>query len=40
MNIKDCIDRIRPYHTEKIKIIKTIYILINYFIEQYGNIKI
>jgi 8-oxo-dGTP pyrophosphatase MutT (NUDIX family) len=40
MNIKDCIELIRPYHTEKIKIIKTIYILINYFIKEYENIEI
>ena len=40
MNIKDCIELIRPYHTEKINIIKTIYLLINNFIKEYENIEI
>ena len=32
MNIKECINLIRPYHLEKIKIIKIVYCLINNFL--------
>jgi hypothetical protein len=36
MNIKDCINIIRPYHTNKLCIIKIIYTIINNFIKQYN----
>ncbi len=36
MDIKECIELIRPYHTEKLNIIKTIYLLFNNFIKEYN----
>jgi hypothetical protein len=36
MNIYDCINSIRPYHTDKLNIIKTIYYLIDKFINDYN----
>jgi hypothetical protein len=39
LNIKECINIIRPYHNEKINIIKRIYLLINNFIKEYAEIS-
>lgn len=40
MNINECTKLIRPYHVNKIKIIKNIYNIINNFIKEYENIEI
>jgi hypothetical protein len=34
-NINECLEKIRPYHTNKIIIIKSIYMIINNFINEY-----
>lgn len=34
LNISECLDKIRPYHINKIKIIKTIYCIINNFLRE------
>lgn len=40
MNINDCIDVIRPYHKNKIKIMKHVYNVINDFIKEYQDINL
>ena len=40
MNINDCIDVIRPYHKNKIKIMKYVYNVVNDFIKDYQDIKL
>jgi len=40
MNINDCIDVIRPYHKNKIKIMKYVYNVINDFIKEYQDINL
>jgi ADP-ribose pyrophosphatase YjhB (NUDIX family) len=39
MNLNECIDSIRPYHNNKIKIIKHVYNIINKFLEEYDIYK-
>ncbi len=39
MDINECLDVIRPYHKNKIKIIKNIYLTINNFIKEYGELN-
>ena len=36
LNILECLERIRPYHKNKIRIIKHIYMVINDFLEEYS----
>jgi hypothetical protein len=38
MNINECLDVIRPYHKNKIKIIKNIYLTINNFMKEYDDV--
>jgi ADP-ribose pyrophosphatase YjhB (NUDIX family) len=38
LNITECLERIRPYHKNKIRIIKNIYISINNFLKEYSKI--
>jgi len=40
LNLFECLERIRPYHKNKIKIIKHIYMVINDFIEEYSKINL
>lgn len=35
LNILECLDKIRPYHKNKIRIIKNIYMVINNFLQEY-----
>ncbi len=37
LTINECLNKIRPYHKNKIKIIKNIYMVINNFIEEYSE---
>ena len=39
MNINQCLDVFRPYHKNKLKIIKNIYIIINNFLKEYNEIN-
>ena len=39
MNINECLEVFRPYHKNKIKIIKNIYCVINNFIKEYNEIN-
>lgn len=38
LDILECLNRIRPYHKNKIRIIKHIYIVINNFLEEYSKV--
>jgi len=38
LTINECLNKIRPYHKNKIKIIKNIYMIVNDFIEEYCQI--
>lgn len=38
LNITECLDRIRPYHKNKIKIIKSIYNIVNNFLLECGEL--
>ena len=38
LNILECLNKIRPYHKNKIRIIKHIYIVINDFLEKYSKV--
>ncbi len=40
MNINECLEVIRPYHKNKIKIIKNIYTVLNNFFKEYGHIDL
>jgi hypothetical protein len=40
MDINECLDVIRPYHKNKIKIIKNIYLTINSFMKEYDGVNI
>ncbi len=40
MNINECLDVIRPYHKNKIKIIKNIYTVLNNFFKEYEQIDL
>lgn len=35
LNINECLNKIRPYHKNKLKIIKSIYMVVNNFLEEY-----
>lgn len=37
LNILECLDKIRPYHKNKIRIIKHIYMVINNFLQEYSQ---
>jgi hypothetical protein len=37
LNILECLDKIRPYHKNKIRIIKHIYMVINDFLQEYSK---
>lgn len=37
LNLNECLDRIRPYHKNKIRIIKNIYTIINNFLLEYSS---
>jgi hypothetical protein len=37
LNINECLERIRPYHKNKIRIIKHIYMVVNDFLEEYSK---
>lgn len=37
LNILECLDKIRPYHKNKIRIIKHIYMVINDFLQEYSQ---
>lgn len=39
LNLNECLEKIRPYHKNKIKIIKYIYWIINNFIKEYSSIE-
>jgi hypothetical protein len=39
LNINDCVDRIRPYHKNKIRIIKYIYLIINNFLNECAKME-
>lgn len=39
LNIVECLDRIRPYHKNKIRIIKHIYMVINDFLHEYSQFE-
>lgn len=39
LNILECLDRIRPYHKNKIRIIKHIYMVINDFLQEYSQFE-
>jgi 8-oxo-dGTP pyrophosphatase MutT (NUDIX family) len=39
MNINDCLEVIRPYHKNKQRVIKGLYILINNFLKEYSNVE-
>ena len=39
MNIEECLNIIRPYHNEKIKIIKLIYSLINKYLKDISTVS-
>lgn len=39
LNILECLDRIRPYHKNKIRIIKHIYMVINDFLHEYSQFE-
>jgi hypothetical protein len=40
LNILECLNKIRPYHKNKIRIIKHIYMVINDFLEEYSKVMI
>ncbi len=40
MDINECIDLIRPYHKNKVKIVKNVYNIINSFLLEYKNINL
>jgi len=40
LNISECLEKIRPYHKNKIRIIKHIYMVINDFLEEYSKIDL
>lgn len=40
LNILECLDRIRPYHKNKIRIIKHIYMVINDFLDEYSKMDL
>lgn len=37
LNITECLDKIRPYHKNKIRIIKHVYMVINDFLQEYSQ---
>jgi hypothetical protein len=39
LNLDECLERIRPYHENKIRIIKNIYIIINNFLREHSKNK-
>ena len=39
LNLNECLEKIRPYHKNKIKIIKNIYTIINNFLSEYYSIS-
>lgn len=39
LNLNACIEKIRPYHKNKVKIIKSIYIIVNNFLREYSAIE-
>lgn len=40
LNILECLDKIRPYHKNKIRIIKHIYMVINDFLDEYSKMDL
>ena len=40
LNILECLNKIRPYHKNKIRIIKHIYMVINDFLEEYSKVSL
>ena len=39
LNLSECLEKIRPYHKNKIKIIKNIYTIINNFLLEYSSMN-
>jgi ADP-ribose pyrophosphatase YjhB (NUDIX family) len=39
LNLNECLERIRPYHKNKIKIIKNVYTIINNFLLEYSSMN-